>query len=171
MRQAATDMNVLFSKFFGQALGECPDTEFTGRKHARSGVAPDRGRSSCEDQSTFLPGTTLSAFTWLFDVISGELEQDFSGKGEGSENIDIQRLAHFLFGDVQERLPHAIPGIEHCNAEGGSGRREVGPDTGERGANRGWSVIWDWERCSLITANVLVRIMMTHELCRTSPPL
>ena len=48
-------MNVLFPKFFGQALGEGPDTEFAGRKQARGGVASDRGRSPGKDQGTLLP--------------------------------------------------------------------------------------------------------------------
>lgn len=86
----ATCMNVLFPEFFGQALGECANTEFSDRKRARSGVASDRRRGPCEDEGSPLPCTALATFTWLFKIVLGELEHDFSRESVGGENVDIQ---------------------------------------------------------------------------------
>lgn len=167
----ATDMNILCPKFFGQALRESSDAKFAHCKRACGSIAPDRGCSACEDEGTLLPCTTLPTFTRLFKVVLGELEQDFSGEGKGSEGINIQRLADFLFGDVEERLPYTIPGIEHCNTKGGSRHQEAIPDVGERGTDGGWSIIGHCESCGLIVIKGVVKTRTRlYKLRRTSPP-
>jgi hypothetical protein len=149
-------MNVLFSKFFGQALGQRSDTEFASCECARDGIPSDCSGSSCEDQTTSLPSATLSAFTWLFKVVLCQFEHNFPGESKGGENIGIQRFAHFLLADFQEWLPYAISSIEHCNTEGRRRYWKMCPDVGECGTDRGRSVVRDREGYSL-TTRCLVR--------------